>query len=244
MGPGVVKGAYARLPKYFKDTNRVVMVTMPQKDGLVPPTEADLKEAMANAAKAAVQHGLNPDRPPHWGGYRLVPDRYEFWQGRRSRLHDRLRDRLERSRCHGDCADRRREQRSDDGTKKATPVSGSHDVAGCPDETKRGTNAASKGGIVGLTLPVAREFAPIGIRVVTISPGYIDTPMTKVNRYPMPFLMPAPRFARLAADVIRSGRSYAVIPWQMRGVSWLLRLLDGINVVITATTTAVKALFA
>ncbi|RZL38584.1 MAG: pyridoxamine 5'-phosphate oxidase [Rubrivivax sp.] len=45
---------------------------------------------VANAAKAAVQHGLNPDRPPHWGGYRLLPDRFEFWQGRRSRLHDRL----------------------------------------------------------------------------------------------------------------------------------------------------------
>lgn len=52
---------------------------------------------VANAAKAAVQHGLNPERPPHWGGYRLVPDRYEFWQGRRSRLHDRLRFRLEGS---------------------------------------------------------------------------------------------------------------------------------------------------
>ncbi len=45
---------------------------------------------VANAAKAAAQHGLNPDRPPHWGGYRLVPERFEFWQGRRSRLHDRL----------------------------------------------------------------------------------------------------------------------------------------------------------
>ncbi len=52
---------------------------------------------VANAAKAAVQRGLNPDRPPHWGGYRLVPDRYEFWQGRRSRLHDRLRFKLEGS---------------------------------------------------------------------------------------------------------------------------------------------------
>ncbi len=52
---------------------------------------------VANAAKAAVQHGLNPERPPHWGGYRLVPDRYEFWQGRRSRLHDRLRFKLEGS---------------------------------------------------------------------------------------------------------------------------------------------------
>ncbi|KQY82381.1 pyridoxamine 5'-phosphate oxidase [Pelomonas sp. Root1444] len=50
---------------------------------------------VANAAKAAMQHGLNPARPPHWGGYRLVPDRYEFWQGRRSRLHDRLVFRLE-----------------------------------------------------------------------------------------------------------------------------------------------------
>jgi pyridoxamine 5'-phosphate oxidase len=49
---------------------------------------------VANAAKAAAQHGLNPDRPPHWGGYRLVPDRFEFWQGRRSRLHDRLQFRL------------------------------------------------------------------------------------------------------------------------------------------------------
>lgn len=52
---------------------------------------------VANAAKAAVQHGLNPERPPHWGGYRLVPDRYEFWQGRRSRLHDRLRFKLDGS---------------------------------------------------------------------------------------------------------------------------------------------------
>jgi pyridoxamine 5'-phosphate oxidase len=45
---------------------------------------------VANAAKAAARHGLHPPRPPHWGGYRLLPDRWEFWQGRRSRLHDRL----------------------------------------------------------------------------------------------------------------------------------------------------------
>ena len=46
---------------------------------------------VSNAAKASATHGLNPPRPEHWGGYRLVPDSWEFWQGRKSRLHDRVR---------------------------------------------------------------------------------------------------------------------------------------------------------
>jgi len=46
---------------------------------------------VSNAAKYGAQFLLQPPRPPHWGGYRLVPDQWEFWQGRKSRLHDRLR---------------------------------------------------------------------------------------------------------------------------------------------------------
>lgn len=85
--------------------------------------------------------------------------------------------------------------------------------------------SASKAAVISYCESLRIELHRHGIRVVTIAPGYIDTPMTQVNTYPMPFLLPAKDFAARARRVIAAGRSYAVIPWQMHGVAWLLRLL-------------------
>ena len=63
------------------------------------------------------------------------------------------------------------------------------------------------------------------MRVVTIAPGYIDTPMTEHNPYPMPFKLPVDEAARRFASAIERGSSYTVIPWQMGIVAKVLRLL-------------------
>jgi short-subunit dehydrogenase len=68
------------------------------------------------------------------------------------------------------------------------------------------------------------ELRASGVRVVTISPGYIDTPLTKKNRYAMPFLMQPEQFADKAFTAIAAGDTYRVIPWQMGWVAKLLRV--------------------
>jgi NAD(P)-dependent dehydrogenase (short-subunit alcohol dehydrogenase family) len=88
-----------------------------------------------------------------------------------------------------------------------------------------GAYCASKAAVVSYCESLRGECRPAGVRVVTITPGYIDTPLTRENRYPMPFLMPAEAFADRAFRAIVAGDSYRVIPWQMGVVAKLLRLL-------------------
>ncbi|MFZ6864620.1 SDR family oxidoreductase [Undibacterium sp. Ji67W] len=85
--------------------------------------------------------------------------------------------------------------------------------------------SASKAAVISYCESLRVELKKDRIRVVTIAPGYIDTPMTQVNSYPMPFLMPVEKFASQAIQTIAAGSSYRVIPWQMGIVAKLLRLL-------------------
>lgn len=85
--------------------------------------------------------------------------------------------------------------------------------------------SASKAAVISYLESLRLEMQPVGIRVVTIAPGYIETPMTEINPYPMPFILPADEAARKFAAVITRGTSYAVIPWQMGVVAKLLRLM-------------------
>jgi len=88
-----------------------------------------------------------------------------------------------------------------------------------------GAYSASKAAVISYCESLRVELKHTGIRVVTISPGYIDTPMTRGNRYPMPFLMSPEKFAERAVRAIDAGTGYTVIPWQMAIVAKLLRLL-------------------
>ena len=85
--------------------------------------------------------------------------------------------------------------------------------------------SASKAAAITYLESLRLELRSSGIKVVTIAPGYIETPMTAINPYRMPFLLPADEAARRFARAIESGASYSVIPWQMGIVAKLLRLL-------------------
>lgn len=98
-------------------------------------------------------------------------------------------------------------------------------VAGIRGLPGHGAYCASKAGVISYCESLRGELRASGVKVVTLSPGYIDTPLTRQNRYAMPFLMSADAFAERAYRAIEAGVSYRVIPWQMGVVAKLLRLL-------------------
>ena len=104
-------------------------------------------------------------------------------------------------------------------------LAGIGSVAGIRGLPGHGAYCASKAAVISYCESLRGELRPHGVRVVTVSPGYIDTPLTQQNRYSMPFLMQPADFADRAFRTIQAGVSYRVIPWQMGVVAKLLRML-------------------
>jgi short-subunit dehydrogenase len=98
-------------------------------------------------------------------------------------------------------------------------------VAGIRGLPGHGAYCSSKAAVISYCESLRGELRASGVKVVTICPGYIDTPLTRQNRYSMPFLMAPQAFADRAFRAIERGASYRVIPWQMGVVARLLRLL-------------------
>lgn len=98
-------------------------------------------------------------------------------------------------------------------------------VAGIRGLPGHGAYCASKAAVISYLETLRVECRGSGVQVVTIVPGYVDTPLTRGNRYAMPFMLSAETFAERAGRAIEAGASYRVIPWQMGVVAKLLRLL-------------------
>ncbi len=100
-------------------------------------------------------------------------------------------------------------------------------VAGFRGLPGAGAYSTSKSAAITWLESLRAELAGSGVSVVTICPGYIDTPMTRVNKYRMPFLISAEDAAQRFARAIAAKRRLAVIPWQMALISLLMRVLPG-----------------
>ena len=98
-------------------------------------------------------------------------------------------------------------------------------VAGIRGLPGAGAYSASKSAAITFLESLRVECHGSGVRVLTIAPGYIATPMTQRNPYPMPFILPAETAARRMVDAIGRGRTYTVVPWQMGLVAHGLRAL-------------------
>ncbi|HSN20150.1 MAG TPA: SDR family NAD(P)-dependent oxidoreductase, partial [Usitatibacter sp.] len=104
-------------------------------------------------------------------------------------------------------------------------LAGIASVAGLRGFPGAGAYSASKAAAIRYLEALRVELRGSGVRVSTICPGYVDSPMTARNPYRMPFLLPAEEAARRIARAIDAGRSFAVIPWQMAIVGALLGIM-------------------
>jgi len=100
-------------------------------------------------------------------------------------------------------------------------------VAGFRGLAGNGAYSASKAAAITWMESLRTEMRGSGVSVVCICPGYIDTPMTRVNRFRMPFLLPADEAARRIARAIERRPRVAVVPWQMALVAVALRAMPG-----------------
>ena len=98
-------------------------------------------------------------------------------------------------------------------------------IAGYRGLPGAGAYSASKAAVIAYLESLRVELHASGVRVTTVCPGYVATPMTERNPYRMPFMLTADAAARRIARVIRQRRSYAVVPWQMAIVARVLRVL-------------------
>ena len=98
-------------------------------------------------------------------------------------------------------------------------------VAGFRGLPGSGAYSSSKAAAITYLESLRVELHGSGVKVVTLCPGYIRTPMTDINTYPMPFILEVDDAARRMARVIASGTSFAVVPWQMGIVGWLMKRL-------------------
>jgi short-subunit dehydrogenase len=109
--------------------------------------------------------------------------------------------------------------------RRAGTLVGIASVAGIRGLPGQGAYCASKAAAISYCESLRGELRGSGVTVVTICPGYVATPMTARNRYPMPFLLSADAFADRAFRAIEARASYRIIPWPMAIVAKLLRLL-------------------
>jgi len=108
---------------------------------------------------------------------------------------------------------------------KSGQLVGIASVAGIRGLPGSGAYSTSKAALINYLESLRIEMRPFGINVTTIAPGYVDTPMTKHNRYAMPFILDVKIAASFFMKAIKNKKSFVIIPWQMNIIGIIMKLL-------------------